>query len=223
MKKHEFICIVLALLFILPISVSAQSRNLEDGIGGPGFEFSMGIIDYELRNFGLTAAYSIGGIMDIGVFADREIGTLSGYERTDINAGFLYNIIVVKQTENVPFNLQMEGSYGYTNVSSDYLDFFDVQMVGQGFKFGISIYSEIVVFSNFAILVGGKGLYKNYIFTRTDIGTERTEELKVGFLSAVSMKLDNWPIISIGAEVFYPVSDPGIIVRPSISIVNPSY
>ncbi|MCK5201606.1 MAG: hypothetical protein KAR21_24800 [Spirochaetales bacterium] len=199
MKKHDFIFIVLTLLFTLPISISAQSRYLEDGIGGPGFEFSMGIVDYGLTTFGMTAAYSIGGIMDIGVFADRETGTLGNDPNTDINVGFLYNLIVVKQTEYIPFNLQLEGSYGYTNVSSDYLDGLDLQKEGQGFQLGMSIYSEILIISKFGILVGGKGLYTNYIFTTTDVpvpaepvvyNLERIEELEFGFLSSISMKMD---------------------------------
>ena len=232
MKKHKFIFIVLTLIFILPIAVSSQSRYLEDGIGGPGFEFSMSIVDYELTTFGMTAAYSIGGIMDIGVFADRETGTLGNDPRTDINVGFLYNLIVVKKTEYIPFNLQLEGAYGYTNVSSDYLDGFNLQKEGQGFQLGMSIYSEIQVLSNYAILVGGKGLYQNYIFTQTDVtnpnapvidDTERIEELKFGVLSAISMKLDNWPIISLGMEVLYSVQEPGISVKPSVSITSPSY
>lgn len=223
MKKHKFIYLVLILVFILPMAVSAQSRYLEDGIGGPGFELSMGIVDYNLTTFGMTAAYSIGGIMDIGVFLDREASTIHGYERTDINVGFLYNLIVVKQTEYVPFNLQLEGAYGYTNVDSEYLTGTGQEREGQGFQLGVSIYSEIPAFSKFGILVGGKSFYKNYVFTQTDIGSERTEELRYGFLSAVSMKLDNWPIISLGVEVLYLIQDPGISVYPSISIVNPSY
>lgn len=223
MKKHRFIYTVLILVLTLPMAISAQSRHLEDGIGGPGFEFSTVIDDYKLTTIVMTAAYSIGGIMDIGFFINREKGTLYNFDRTDINAGFIYNLIVVKQTEYNPFSLQLEGSYGYTNVSSDYLDFFDIQMVGQGFKFGLSLYSELAVFSNFAILVGGKGFYKNYIFTETIAGSERVEELKYGFLSTLSMKLDNWPIISLGVEVLYSIPDPGISVRPSISIVNPGY
>ena len=223
MKKHRFIYSILILVFTLPMAVSAQSRHLEDGIGGPGFEFSTVIDDYKLTTIGMTAAYSIGGIMDIGFFIDRETGTLYNFDRTDINAGFIYNLIVVKQTKYVPFSLQLEGAYGYTNVSSEYLDFFDIQRVGQGFKFGLSIYSELAVLSNFAILVGGKGSYKNYIFTETFAGSERIEELKFGFLSAISMKLDNWPIFSLGVEVLYSIPETGISVKPSISIVKPSY
>ncbi|MCK5152955.1 MAG: hypothetical protein KAQ93_01230 [Spirochaetales bacterium] len=223
MKKNVFIFLIIALLFIFSGTVSAQSRHLEDGIGGPGFEFSMGLIDYNLSTFGVSAAYSIGGIMDIGFYTNRETGTLYNFDRTDISVGFLYNLIVVKQTEYVPFSLQLEGSYGYTNVDSDYLTNTSQEREGQGFTIGVSLYNEISVFSNFGILLGGKGLYKNYIFTETIAGTERAEELKYGLISAVSLKLDNWPIIALGVEVLYSSPDPGISVIPSISIINPSY
>lgn len=223
MKNHEISFLVLIILFLFPITVSAQSRYLEDGIGGPGFEFSMGIVDYKLSTLGVNAAYSIGGIMDIGFYANRETGTLYNFDRTDINIGFLYNLIVVKQTEYVPFNLQLEGSYGYTNVDSDYLTNTSQEREGQGFTFGASLFSEIPVFPRFGILIGGKGLYKNYIFTETIAGSERSEELQYGFISAFSMKLDNWPIIALGVEVLYSTPDPGISVKPSLSITNPSY
>jgi len=223
MKKQKIICIVLTVLFLFPIVVSAQSRYLEDGIGGPGFELSMGLIDYNLSTFGISAAYSIGGIMDIGFYTNRETGTLYNFDRTDYNFGFLYNLIVVKQKKNVPFSHQLEGSYGYTNVDSEYLTSTSQEKEGQGFTFGVSLYSEIAVFSKFGILVGGKGSYKNYIFTETIAGSERTEEFQYGFISAISMKLDNWPIVALGVEVLYSTPDPGISVKPSISIVNPSY
>jgi len=221
MKKNVFIFLTMLILF--SGTVFSQSRYLEDGIGGPGFEFSMGIIDYNLTTFGVSSAYSIGGIMDIGFFANRVTGTLYNKDRTDINLGFLYNVIIVKQTEFVPLNLQLEGSYGYTNVESDYLNNTAQEREGQGFTIGVSLYNEISVFSKFGILIGGKGLYKNYIFTETNAGSERTEELKYGFISALSMKLDNWPIIALGVEVLYSTPDPGISVKPSISIINPSY
>jgi hypothetical protein len=223
MKKNGYIFLIITLLFIFPGTVSAQSRFLEDGIGGPGFEFSMGIEDYKFSTIGVNAAYSIGGIMDIGFYSNRETGTLYNFDRTDINIGFLYNFIVVKQTEYVPFSLQLEGSYGYTNVDSDYLTQTSQEREGQGFTLGVSLYNEIPLFLNFTILIGGKGSYKNYIFTETIAGSERTEELKYGFISAVSMKLDNWPIIALGLEVLYSTPDPGISVQPTISIVIPSY
>lgn len=223
MKKYKFILIVLLLISVLPLSVFAQSRYLEDGIGGPGFELSMGIVNYKLTTFGLNTAYSIGGIMDIGFYANRETGTLYNFDRTDYNFGFLYNLIVVKQTDNVPFNLQLEGSYGNTNVESEFLTSTSQKREGQGFTFGVSLYSKIPVSSMFGILVGGKGLYKNYIFTETIAGSERTEEFQYGFISAISMKLDNWPIAALGVEVLYSTPDPGISVKPSISIVIPSY
>ena len=223
MKKNGFFFLLITLFFVFSGTVSAQSRYLEDGIGGPGFDFSMSLIDYNLAMFEVSAAYSIGGIMDIGFYTNRETGTLYGFDRTDYNFGFLYNLIVVKQTENVPFNLQLEGSYGYTNVDSEYLTNTSQEREGQGFTFGVSLFSDIPVFSRFSILVGGKGLYKNYIFTETIAGSERTEELHYGFISDFSMKLDNWPIISLGLEVLYSVPDPGISVKPSISIVSPSY
>ncbi|MCK5672805.1 MAG: hypothetical protein KAH95_05485, partial [Spirochaetales bacterium] len=126
-------------------------------------------------------------------------------------------------TENVPFNLQLEGSYGYTNVDSDWLTNTSQEREGQGFTIGVSLYNEISVFSKFGILIGGKGFYRNYIFTETIAGSERIEELQYGFISAFSMKLDNWPIIALGVEVLYSTPDPGISVKPSISIINPGY
>ncbi len=221
MKKNVFIFLIITLLLIFSGTVSAQSRYLEDGIGGPGFKFNLGIINYELSSFGMASAYSIGGIMDIGFFANRETGTLRNKDRTDINLGFLYNVIIVKQTEYVPFNLQLEGSYGYTNVESDALL---GTREGQGFNLGLSVYSEVMLFSKLGILVGGKGLYKNYIFTETvPVSRERIEGLEFGFLSGISLKLDKWPIISLGVEVLYTIPDPGISVKPTLSIVNPSY
>lgn len=230
MKKH--VLVIILFILILPVTAFTQSRYLEEGIGGPGFEFGLGIDDYKLTSFSVATGYSIGGIMDIGVLGERASGTLYTADRTDINFGFVYNLIIVKQKQDLPFSIQLEGSYGYTNVSSDYLDFFHYQKEGQGFKVGASIYSEMAVSDSFSILFGGKSLYENYLFTQTDISdpaapvvnsTERVEELKLGFLFYISMKLDRWPVISIGSDVLYPVNEQGILLKPSVSFTLPTY
>ncbi|NOY09121.1 MAG: hypothetical protein GXP33_09800 [Spirochaetes bacterium] len=228
MKKIFFICIVC--VFFISHSLFAQSRYLEDGISGPGFSFNVGIKNFKLTTIGMAAGYSIGGIMDFGVQMDSEQGTLHNTKSTNTDFDFMYNLIVVKQTEHIPFTIQLEGTYGYTNVSSDYLDSSKYRREGYGFSLGTSIYNELALFLHYSVLLGVKATYRNYIFTQTDItpsvpvmnSIERSEEIKVGVLAAFSIKLDNWSIISLGMDLLYSIMEPGVSVEPALSFTIPS-
>ena len=230
MKRIILICIISA--FYLSVNLFGQSRYLEDGISGPGLTINAGVNDYKFTTIGMAASYSIGGIMDFGVLMNRVEGTLYDTARTDIDFNFIYNLIVVKQSEYTPFNVQLEGTYGYTNVNSDYLDFFKFQRTGQGFTIGMSVFSDLALINHLDFLIGVKGFYRNYLFTLTDISNpdvpvvdslERAEELKMGVLAAVSLKLDNWLVIALGTDLLYSIMESGVSVIPTLSVISPMH
>ena len=112
--KQKVRLIILISLFVPAVAFS-QSKYLENGVGGNGFSINTAITDNSLSTIGFSAAYSIGGLMDFGIdFCTEEI-TIDSHEGTDINFALLYNVILIKQTELNPINIQLEGSYGYTN------------------------------------------------------------------------------------------------------------
>jgi hypothetical protein len=227
----KFLSIKILIIFIFfsvaVININSQSRYLENGIGGSAFQINTVFADTELLSAGLSAAYSIGGIMDIGFQLNRELGTVYGYESTCWSFDFLYNIIVLKQTDYIPLSLQLESTYGFTNVSSDYLTATDKTREGQGLQLGASFFREFFPKKLFSFLIGAKGIYKNYKFTEVDSAlsttlTERSEEFSFGGIVAVSFKPKKWPIFSIEVEVLFNQTS-GISVEPSFLITSPKY
>jgi len=70
----------------------------------------------------VAAGYSIAGILDIGAGLTYALGELGGYSSSDLRIAFDYRVNVLKQSEGVPLSLQIMGSYGLNDVSSEYLD-----------------------------------------------------------------------------------------------------
>lgn len=225
-KKTAFLSALILLLFVF--AANAQSRYLEKGIGGSCFQFDTLFDASGLSSFGLSAAYSIGGSMDIGFSLDRAAGSVEGFDSTEWSFDFLYNIIVIKQSDYIPVSLQLEGTYGFTNISSDYLTNQDYTLEGQGFSVGASVFREFNSKGLFSFLVGAKGQYKNYLFTTTDNSdssstTERNENFKWGGIAGISFKPVRWPVFTIQTEILYDQTAGGIFIEPSLLIISPSF
>jgi len=220
------------------INLVSQSRYLENGISGSQFQLNTTIDSTGVNSLGLSSAYSIGGIMDIGFNLARATAMLEGFDSTEWSFDFLYNIIVLKQSENMPLSLQLEGLYGYTNVSSAYLDANAKTYDGQGFLVGASIFREFNKKGLFSFLIGAKGIYRNYMFTETtttvtDPGppivssttttSNRREKFAFGGIAAVSLRPKKWPIFTIEVEVLYDQSENDILFIPTFLIISPRY
>jgi hypothetical protein len=238
MKNYMPISINLkkSLLFIILISLItingySQSRYLENGNNGSSFEAKTGFDESGFISAGLAAAYSISGIMDFGFQLDRNIVKEATSESTEWSFDFLYNIIVLKQTEYVPLSLQLGITYGYSNVPSDYQDDPDLTREGQGFTVEASLFHEFNSRGVVSFLIGATGSYTNYLFTisdysdTSDVTTEydREENFLWGGIAAISLKPKNSPYFTIEVEVLSNDSADEIYVKPSFLIISPKY
>lgn len=223
--------ILLILLFLcLVLNGFSQSRYLENGIGGSCFAFNTNFSSPGITSLGASAAYSIGGIMDIGFQLSRENGTIEGTDSTAWNFDFLYNIIVIKQSDVIPLSIQLEAGYGFSNISSNYLTTNNITRGGQGFNMGASVFREFNSKGLFSFLVGGKINYKNFMFTEVDSSgtaslttTDRDEDFFVGGITAVSFKPEKWPIFTIELEVLYNQYADSVFFQPSLLIISPKF
>ncbi len=229
-KISKYVLILLLFLTLPPIF--GQSRYLENGISGSCLTINAVIDDGNYLSSGLSAAFSIGGIMDFGFDLNRETGNISSFDKTDWIFSFFYNIIVLKQTEFTPFSFQLEGTYGYTNSSSDYLDYYQYTRGGQGFKIGGSIYRDFLLGNSLSLIFGAKADYRNYVYTETNNqnpaapvvnNTDRVENLRWGGLGAITFHPKSWPVFILETEVLYDQTDGSIIVEPSLLVISPSY
>ena len=233
---NQRIVLIFALLSIIisPV-VFSQSAYLDDGVGGSGF-FVDGVIDDSgFSTIGFIAAYSIGGIMDIGIDLKTEQGTIDDYESTDLSFSFLYNLIVIKQNQIQPVNVQLEGSYGYVNTTSDFLDNFYLRRNSQGFTLGVSVFHNFFSSSAVGFNLGSKIKYSNYLTTTTDYTDPnlpeiiredrpaRRENIKYGGFVVLRFQPELWPLFNLGLTVFYNPSTLEFEYLPVISIINPQY
>ncbi len=157
MKFHISLFI---LLLFLPVSVTAQSEYLENGISGTGFSVASYWESEDFKSIGFSAAYSLAGILDLGLGMDISFG----YESRELNGYILYNVFVLKQDHNMPISFQITGSYGLTNVSSDYLDNNALIKRGWGFTIGARILRDFMVSSVFGVQPGLFFYYRSYRF-----------------------------------------------------------
>lgn len=216
---------------IITVNVYSQSRYLEDGISGSSFKATASFDEKGFSNAGISAAYSIGGIMDIGFRLKRGTGTIESYDRTDWNFDFLYNIVVLKQKEYIPLSLQLEGSYGFSNISSTYYDNEDIEYSGQGFQIGASLFREFNRKSIFSVLVGITASYRNFLFTQIDSTdpaatttvTDRDETFLWGGTAGFSLKPENAPYFTLEVDVLYNQTDKEIQVEPAFLITSPKF
>ena len=231
MKLKVNMSIIILFLIISP-AVFSQSAYLDDGVGGSGF-FVNGVIDDSgFSTIGIISSYSIGGIMDFGIDLKTEQGTIDNNDSTDLNLSLLYNLIAIKQSVSQPINVQLEGSYGYINTTSDYLDYYNRRRTGQGFNLGIFLYHNFFSSSIVGFNLGGKLQYSNFLTTTYDytdpnipeiVSEARTENIKYG--GAVSFKFhpELWPLFNIGLSVFYDPNSEIVEYLPSINIIAPQY
>lgn len=226
LKNNSKRIIFIAIFFIISTTVFSQSRYLENGISGSCFTFNTTFASGGLNSFGASAAYSIGGIMDIGFQLKKEEGVVEGFSSTDWGFDFVYNIIVIKQTDFVPVSLQLEGSYGYVNRLPENWTNSEDSLDGQGFNLGVSVFREFNKKGIISFLIGAKGNYRNFIYTTTISGAsaaERKEDLFWGGIAAVSLRPVNWPIFTVELEVVYNQLAGGIYLEPSFLIISPSF
>ena len=231
-KKSVYILLSLLAFYALPSICTAQSKFLGNGIGGSSFEITTAIDNNsQVISVGAGSAFSIGGIMDFGFKLNRGTGTILGYDRTDWNFNFKYNLIVIKQTVKIPISFQLEGSYGYTNITSEYLDIFNYQRYSRGFELGVLLFHEINQSGFITFLFGGTAAYSNYNTTELNIqnpnapvinNVEKDENIRWGGLSAFSLKPQNGPFFTLQIIMSSDVDNSGWLFEPSFIITSPS-
>ncbi|MBN2656339.1 MAG: hypothetical protein JXR86_04705 [Spirochaetales bacterium] len=226
LKKLFFIVLFISVLIF---STAAQSLYLEDGIGGSGFGITTSFTPDGYISSGISAAYSIGSIMDIGFKLNR-INDETLYDDSLVwNLEFLYNLIVLKQSQYNPVNLQLEGLFGYSNISSDYYDTNSISEEGFGFQIGTTLSHEFFRKRLFSFLIGAKAHYRNYLYTLTDANAvpaeniTRDESMAAGGIISLSLHPENFPIITIETQIIYDISNTQLQIIPTVFLISPRF
>jgi hypothetical protein len=159
---------LVAILLFCSISLFAQGAYLEKGDNGFGVEVRGMWTPEAFKGVGFTAGYSIAGILDVGFDLGYTLGELSGSDSTELSLGFDYNVNVVKQSAGVPLSVQILGSYGLTNVSSDALPP-DLVRRATGYTIGVSLGRNFRLTSFWMLRITGLLDYESKTYTDTEV------------------------------------------------------
>jgi hypothetical protein len=159
---------LVAILLLCSISLFAQGAYLEKGDNGFGVEVRGMWTPEAFKGVGFTAGYSIAGILDVGIDLSYSLGELSGSDSTELSLGFDYNVSVVKQSARVPLSVQILGSYGLTNVSSDALPP-DLVRRATGYTIGVSLGRNFRLTSFWMLRITGLLDYESKTYTDTEV------------------------------------------------------
>jgi len=156
--------------------VVAQGAYLEKGENGFGGEARVVWTMEEFRGVGIFSGYSIAGILDIGAHIGYMLGEVEGSSSSELGIAFDYKVNVLKQTVRVPFSLQIIGSYGLVNVSSEYLDNNDLERTGTGYTIGLSLSRNFRITSFWLIRLNLLTDYESISYTDMKVVTTTTGE-----------------------------------------------
>ena len=136
----KIVCLICIVVFLVcSFGAFAQGTYLEKGQNGFGGEVRLMWSQDGFEGVGVVTGYSIAGILDIGFDLGYTLGELQGSSASELAIGFAYKANVLKQSPQIPLSLQIMGSYGLVNVSSDYLDANDLIRRGTGYTIGVGL------------------------------------------------------------------------------------
>lgn len=173
----KIVCLICIVVFLVcSFGAFAQGAYLEKGQNGFGCEaWAMWSLD-AFEGVRVVTGYSIAGILDIGFDLGYTLGELGGSSASELGIGFAYKANVLKQSPRIPLSLQIMGSYGLVNVSSDYLEANDLIRRGTGYTIGVSLSRNFRITSFWLIRMILLTDYESISYTDTKVVTTTTDE-----------------------------------------------
>lgn len=199
--------IALALIFCFGIFVSTQAQSVFLEKGQSGFGISGGLTTNEdVSGFSGSVGYSFFGVFDLGI----NIGRYSFDELflgDDLNATTITpfaSILVIKQDEKIPVSFALNGSYQRQIFSNSVLSDNNIDMTGNFFTVGASLFSMFNVSEAMKIQ---PGIGFDYI----------TGELKLEDSTDSFTESDNSTFFSLGLSLIFQTSpSTTFVVTPSL-------
>lgn len=186
----------------------AQSQYLERGQSG--FGLNGGFSSNEnLSGFSAQVGYSISGVFDVGISGSR-----FGFEQQllgeELNATVIspfVSYLVIKQDESRPLSVSLNGAYQREIYTNDVLSNNNIDMTGNNFTFGVSLFSDFQ--ASEAITIQPE-IGASYITGET----EATDSSGIILSSSVSTAVYNFGL----SLIFESSSNNDFVVSPALSI-----
>ncbi len=227
MKITDSFVLVILFTLLVPVCLFSQSEYLDNGVNGTGLSVHSYWDSGEFRSVGFSGAFSLAGILDLGLGVDISLGATR-----EVSGFILYNVFLLKQERQMPISFQIIGTYGFTNVSSYYRDSKYWIRRGSGFTIGAKLFRIFMISAVAGIRPGIFSYYKSYRFVTEEESQwaeaefERYVEVEDNiyygaFLSLLFKTSNSGPIIS---TTFEGMMDPdfNISFGPKLNITLPS-
>lgn len=202
MKK---ISLSLILCFGIIVSAQAQSSFLEKGQNGFGISGGFATND-DISGFNGGVGYSFSGVFDLGISFGR-FGFDQQFFGEDLNATTISpfaSYFIIKQDEQIPVSFAVNGSYERSIYSNQVLSDYNIDMTGNFFTIGASLYS---MFEASEAMNIQPGIGFNYITGETKI-KDATESIT---------ESDNTTLFTFGLSLIFQTSPTNIfVVTPSL-------
>lgn len=218
----------LFLLLCFPVFLFPQNTFIHDGSNssGIGVEYAAGSNGFSTLSG--NTAFSIGGVLDLGLSFGTTDTVRNGQNSTDTSIGLVYNILPIRYKVYL-FEIMgnIRGSYDYLISDSDYADSIHGTMEGQGFSIAAEgiVDFRLPVIDIVTLRAGYHARYVSHLFTTVgnDNGTpvnvtERQRNTEKGLLAGVYVDIPDVPII--GYEIlFLDSSEHNDYIRHRLSVV----
>ena len=202
MKK---IALSLILCFGIIVSAQAQSSFLEKGQNGFGINGGFSTNE-DISGFIGGIGYSFSGVFDLGISVGR-FGFDQQLFGEDLNATTISpfaSYLIVKQDEQIPVSFALNGSYERQFYSNRVLSDNDIDMTGNFFTIGASLYS---MFEASEAMKIQPSIGFNYI----------TGELKVEDSTGSDTESDNTTLFTLGLSLIFQTSPTNtFVVTPAL-------
>ncbi|WP_319417169.1 hypothetical protein [Marispirochaeta aestuarii] len=168
---------LLALLILAPCAAEAQSSFTRSGLNGALFDVHSRLDDAGApEQFGGQIGFSIGGILDVGAVFSVGMDEIESRDATETSIGIRYGIMLVKQENQAPFSLQLDGDYSFSFVDSGYYDDQDQQKEGHGYVLNLRLLRDFYPGKGWLIRLGAFGGYRSFRYTVSQVGLLPEEE-----------------------------------------------
>lgn len=202
MKK---VTLSFTLCFVIIVTAQAQSLFLEKDQNGFGISGGFST-NKDISGFYGGVGYSFSGVFDLGISVGR-FGFDQQLFGEDLNATIIspfVSYLIVKQDEQIPVTFALNGSYERQIYSNTVLSDNDIDMNGNFFTIGASLYSMFEISEAMKIQ---PGIGFNYI----------TGEIKLEDSAGSDTESDNTTVFTLGLSlVFQRTPTDTFVVTPAI-------
>lgn len=185
----------------------AQSSYLEKGQNGFGISGGFSTNE-DISGFTGEVGYSFSGVFDLGLSLSR-FGFDQQLFGEDLNATVIspyVSYLPIKQDDSIPVSFSLNGSYQKQLYSNDVLDENDIDMSGDYFTIGASLFTDVEA-SDAMKIQPRAGV--NYI----------TGETKIEDSSGSTSESDNSTVFNLGVSLIFETSPSNsFVVTPSLGI-----